>query len=243
MYKASDIGRFSREILLPRFPEPYVLYKKRDIVRMRANFAQLLMITVGRGGYIKVLPTFFVVGADLEQEIVHQTVSLRVVQPDRWLFSPDTPLDGSFASLIIERLELDSPISFIDPLRDSDIENGLRWFSRLLKHWSAHQFLAFFNITRGADSARADCMHAYKFLRQYTRLSTEKPLLDWEVKLRDRFLALEARLDSSDCIESCRLDSQEHARKLGLPEIVWPSEWHEECATLAEKSEKSQAGD
>lgn len=102
--------------------------------------------------------------------------------------------DDLFASEIMKRVAQDSPISFISPLTDEAIDKGLRWFGRDKLHWSADLFLAFFNMTRGAPSARDDLARAFDLFRRHSRLSMDEPLVDWEERLRDRFLELQARL-------------------------------------------------
>lgn len=226
MYKSKDIARFMREHM-KRYLTEYVLYKRRFLVRMRGNLVQGLIVGVSRGGWVKVYPTFYVVGSDPADDGIHQTVSLYAENPHRWSFPPDTPLDDVFASEIMKRIAQDSPISFVVPLDDDAIVKGLRWFGRDNFHWSADLFLAFFNMTRGAPSARDDLARAFDLFRRHSRLSMDEPLVDWEERLRDRFLELQARLDSPDCISLCRADAEAHAKALGLPPIIWPPEWPE----------------
>lgn len=227
MYKSKDISRFMREHVTPCLAESYQAYKKRFLVRMRGNFVEGLIIGVGRGGWVRVYPTFYVVGADLADDGIHQTVSLETKSPRRWHFAPETPLNGVLAREILERLAQDSPIPFISSLNDDVIDEGLRWFGRDKQHWAADLFLAFFNMTRGTPTARADLARAFELFRCHSRLSTDKPLRDWEEVLRDRFMELEVRLDREDCIASCRTDAETHAKALGLPSIAWPPEWPE----------------
>ena len=143
------------------------------------------------------------------------------------MFEPETPLDEKFAAEILTRLKKDSPISFTAPLEDEAIDKALRWFGKDGLHWAADLFLAYFNMTRGAPTARRDLGRAFDIFRRKSRMATDKPLRDWEEALLARFQELESRLDRPDCIALCRADAEEHARLLKLPPIVWPPEWPE----------------
>ena len=244
MYKSSDIARFIKTNINTVLPDFTSQYKKRDLLRMRGNFVQMLIIGVSRGGWIGISPTFYVLGPELWQDYIHETVSLSVLSSEkRWNFPPDTLLEDNFANEILQRLIEDSPISYLDQLSDESVSRGLSWLARDRQHWAADLFLAFFNMTRGAPTARTDLARAFKLFHQHSRLSTNKPLRDWEVLLQNRFNELEKRLDNSDCIALCRADSESHAKMLGLPPIVWPSEWptsvppwpHETTSSLVSK--------
>lgn len=202
-------------------------YKKRDILRLRGNLVQLVIVGVSRGGWIHVSPTLYVLGSEPNENFIHQTVGLDTKQPQAWKFPPETLLDASFSNEIADRLAHDVPISFTQPLSDEAISRGLCWFGKDGLHWAADLFLAFFNMTRGATSARKDLAHAFELFRRNSRLSTDKPLRDWEEALLTRFNELEARLDRPDCIALCRADAEAHAGLLKLPAIVWPPEWPE----------------
>lgn len=228
MYKRKDIARFAYDYLQPLLADSYERYKKGDLVRMRGNLVEGLLIGVSRGGWIHIYPTFYVIGADPAYEGIHQTVSLEAKNPHGWKFPPETPLDEALAKEILDRLARDSPISFVDPLDDEAIDKGLRWFGRDKLHWSADLFAAFFNMARGASTTRADLARAFEIFRRRSRLSTGKPLRDWEEVLRNRFIELQSRLDRDDCISLCRADAEAHAKVLGLPPIAWPPEWPEQ---------------
>lgn len=153
------------------------------------------------------------------------------------MFEPETSLDEKFAAEILARLKQDSPISFTDPMQDETIDKALRWFGKDGLHWAADLFLAFFNMTRGAPTARKDLARAFELFRRNSRMITDKPLRDWEEALLARFQELEARLDRSDCIALCRADAEEHARLLKLPAIVWPPEWPESVPPSPKESQ------
>lgn len=227
MYKAADIAKFVDHWLKPHVPAAYQLYGIRDLVRMRGNFAHLLLIASGRGHYLKILPTLYVVGANIADETIHQTVSLYVEsESNSWNFSPAI-LDGAFASQVIRQLGQASETKFVDEINDVEIDLGLRWFGKDRRHWAADLFLAFFNMTRGAPTARKDLGRAFQIFLERSRYATDKPPFDWEKALHARFKELEARLDRSDCIALCRADAQAHAQILKLPLIEWPPEWPE----------------
>lgn len=226
MYKAIELARFVKQCLQPQLPSSYQLYGKRDLVRMRGNFAQLLLLTSGRGHYLKVLPTLFVVGASLADKTIHQTVSLYVRNPHDWNITPEN-LDVALATQIVKQSEQLSPITFVGELEDREIDHALRWFGKDGRHWADYLFLAFFNMTRGAPTARKDLARAFHLFIKHSRYSTDKPPFDFEEALFARFQELESRLDHPECIALCRADAEEHARLLKLPSIVWPPEWPE----------------
>lgn len=245
MYKAPEIARFVRTHLRAALPDFTGQYKQRDILRMRGPLVQWVFVGVSRGGWIGVSPSLSVLGPhiylrDLERyknkdgslnsDALIVAVSLDGKSPEatrRWNFPPETSLDEMFTAEIVARLNQDSPISFIQPLGDETIDKALRWFGKADLHWTDYLFLAFFNMTRGAPSARKDLVRAFELFRRNSRMVTDKPLRDWEEALLARFQELESRLDRPDCIALCRADAEEHARLLKLLPIVWPPEWLE----------------
>ena len=245
MHKAPEIARFVRTHLRTALPEFTGQYKQRDILRMRGHVAQWVFVGTSRSGWIDISPTLSVLGSkiyekDLESNrcrdgsidtnsLISTVAALKSTSATalrRWQFRPETLLDEAFAAEILIRLKQDSPISFTQPLEDEAIDKALRWFGKD-GYWLAHLFLAFFNMTRGAPTARKDLAQAFDLFRRNSRLSTDKPLHDWEEALLARFRELESRLDRTDCIALCRADAEEHARLLKLPPIVWPPEWPE----------------
>jgi hypothetical protein len=226
VYKAIEIARFVRTYLRTALPIDYQFYGKRDLVRMRGNFAQLLLIAQARGNYLRILPTLYVVGANLAEATIHQAVCLYTVRPSDWNLAPES-LDFDFAAQIVDQLKK-SPVGiFVRESVDAEIDNTFRWFGKDGSHWSDYLFLAFFNMTRGAPTARKDLARAFELFIKRSRYSTNKPPLDFEEALHTRFQDLESRLDRPDCIALCRADAEEHARLLKLPAIVWPPEWPE----------------
>ncbi len=243
MHKAPEIAHFVRTHLRAVLPEFTGQYKRRDIYRIRGPLMQGVGVSVSRGGWIHVSPGLFVLGPEIYRKdlqssklkdatistdnLIHTTVGLDTKTPRRWMFEPETPLDEKFAAEILHRLKQDSPISFTAPLEDEAIDKALRWFGRDGLHWAAALFLAYFNMTRGAPTARKDLARAFELFIKHSRYSTNKPPFDFEEALFARFKELESRLDRPDCIALCRADAEEHARLLKLPSIVWPPEWPE----------------
>jgi len=242
MHKAPEIARFVRTYLRAALPDFTAQYKRRDILRMRGHVVQWVHVSVGRSEWVRVYPSLFVLGSKIyekdldcykrkdgtvERDSLISTVSLEAKYPDaRWHFPPETQLDETFAAEILTRLKQDSPISFTEPLQDEAIDKALRWFGKD-GYWLAHLFIAYFNMTRGAPTARKDLARAFEQFIKHSRYSTNKPPFDFEEALYARFQELESRLDRPDCVALCRADAEEHARLLELPPIVWPPEWPE----------------
>lgn len=253
MHKAPEIARFVRTHLRVVLPDFTGQYKRRDICRMRGPLMQGIGVAVSRGGWIRLSPGLFVLGPEIYRKelqssklkdgsistdnLIHTAVGLESKAPRRWMFEPETSLDEEFAAEILTRLKKDSPISFTDPLEDEAIDKALRWFGKDGLHWAADLFLAFFNMTRGAPTARKDLARAFELFIKHSRYSTDKPPLDFEIALHARFQELEARLDRPDCIALCRADAEEHARLLKLPAIVWPPEWPESVPPWPKESQ------
>jgi len=215
MHKAPEIARFVRMYLRAVLPDLTETFKRRDILRMRGHLVQMVSVGVGRGGWVRVYPSLSVLGpgtykknlnsykckdGSLDVDSLFSAVSLEAMSASatrRWHFPPDTPLDEAFAAEIHRRLKEDSPISFTDPLEDEAIDKTLRWFGKD-GYWLAHLFLAYFNIIRGAPTARKDLARAFHLFIKHSRYSTDKPLRDWEEALLARFQELESRLDRPD---------------------------------------------
>ena len=245
MYKATEIARFVCTHLRAALPNFTGQYKRRDILRMHGHVVQWLFVDVSRGGWIGVSPALMVLGPYLhlkDSEHCKNTdgtfnsdglivsVGLSGVSASaarRWSFPPEIRLNEKFAAEIVARLNKDSPISFVQPLEDEEIEKALRWFGKDGLNWVADLFLAFFNMTRGVPTARKDLARACELFIKRSRYSTDKPPFDFEEALFARFKELESRLDRPDCIALCRADAEEHAKLLKLPSIVWPADWPE----------------
>ncbi|MCG3188110.1 MAG: hypothetical protein IOMNBAOH_02834 [Rhodocyclaceae bacterium] len=256
MHKAPEIARFVRTHLRAALPDFTGQYKRRDVLRTRGNLVQWMFVGVSRGGWVRVSPVLSVFGPYIHLKdsehcknkdgsfnsdglIVSVGLSgMSASAARRWSFPPDTPLDEMFASEILRWLKEDAPISFTEPLKDEAIDKALRWFGKDGMHWTAHLFLAYFNMTRGAPTARKDLARAFELFIKHSRYSTDKPPFDFEIALHARFQDLESRLDRPDCIALCRADAEEHARLLKLPAIVWPPEWPEAVPPWPQEPEK-----
>ena len=228
MYKSTEIAKFMREHIKSHFPELDVVYKSRFYLQMNACVVRGLIIGVGKGGYIKVLPVMYVVGADLSEDELSPGLCTELYDRQTiWQFPEDTPLNEVLAIEIKKRVNNSPAINFLGVFTQGVIERDIQWFAKRPEHWAANLDLAFFNMTRGAPTARKDLARAFELFRRKSRMVTDKPLRDWEEALLARFQELESRLDRPDCISLCRADSEKHARLLKLPPIVWPPEWPE----------------
>ena len=225
MYKSAEIERFMREHLKQRFPTLNVVYRKRFYARLFGPVLQGLIVGVGKGGYIRVLPVMYVLGERIDEEELSPSLSLEITDRKTWHLAESTPLDAAFAKEIHSRIEKSPVLNLSSAATSTSVEQDIRWFARDPVDWSAALSLAFFNIIRGVRGARSDLSNAFERFRNQSRLATNKPLYDYEVLLCERFKELEARLDSADCIALCRADAENHARVLKLPPLVWPAEW------------------
>lgn len=245
MNKAPEIAGFIRTYLRAVLPDFSAQYKRRDILRMRGHVVQWMFVGTSRGGWVNVSPALSVLGSkiyekDMESNrckdgsidtnsLISTVAALESTSPSalrKWSFPPETTLDETLAAEILALLKQDSPISFTGVLEDEAIDKALRWFGKG-GYWLAHLFLAYFNMTRGAPTARKDLAQAFRLFIKHSRYSTDKPPFDFEEALHARFLELQSRLDRPDCIARCRADAEEHACLLKLPPIVWPPEWPE----------------
>lgn len=222
--RESDLRGFMKNEVRPHLPHDYVVYMKRDYLRMRGPFVQLLTVSLGRGGrVVKVHPTFYVAGADLEMEVITESASLGMIDPLDWRFV-DQPLDSSFAQLIIDRVAARTPLSFTEPIADGSMAGALRSFAQLPKNWSVRLLYGFLLILLGKPEARRELVRALADFTKDRRKRTDFPVA-WELELDARFTELIARLDARDCIIRCRQDAEAHATRLKLPAVRWPEEW------------------
>ena len=195
---------------------------------MRGPFLQGVLFAKKRSGWLHVIPTFYVVGANPVDSVIFQTMSLPIVGIDaakRWRFPADTVLDSHMACDIISQMEEVSPLSFVDVLHDQAIDASLEISATKVAHWAPFLSLAFFQICSGDSSARNTLERARQKFLKYSRYGRGAPPLDFEQALLARIDQLEARSDVSDCIAICRAEAEEHAARLSLPPIDWPPEW------------------
>lgn len=195
---------------------------------MRGPFLQGVLFAKKRSGWLHVIPTFYVVGANPADPVIFQTISLPVHGVDeamKWKWHADTLLDDNLASRIVSQLEECSPISFVGALDDVTVAVSLTIFSEKVTHWAPLLSLAFFCICSGNSSARDNLDRARRIFLKLSRYGSGTPPLDFEQALLARFDELEARLENPDCISICRAEAVEHAARLSLPVIEWPTEW------------------
>lgn len=226
--KTKDIAYFVKNMIWPKFGPGYFIYKRQDLVRMRGPFLQGVLFAKKRSGWLHVIPTFYVAGANLADPVIFQTMSVPVHGIDearRWKWHADTLLDDHLASHIVSQLEEYSPLSFVEALDDLAVGASLTHFAKELSHWAPFLSLAFFCICSGNPSARDNLDHARRIFLKLSRYGSGTPPLEFEQALLARFDELEARLDDPDCISICRTEAEEHAARLFLPPIEWPTEW------------------
>lgn len=226
--KRNDLRKFSKSYLRPHLGAEYFQYKGGDLFRARGPFLQGVLLAIKRSGWLQIIPTFYVVGAMPSYDVIFQSVSLPVsgVDEDRvWLRSPETTLDESLSRYVIENIERESPLSFLEPASDGAIDEALRFFVKKVDHMAPSIFLAFFNLCRGAASTPKDLATAKSIFLKKSRYASGKPPLEYEKLLLDRFNDLEARLKNPDCVHVSRAEADEHAKTLGLPGIEWPEDW------------------
>jgi hypothetical protein len=206
------------------------MYGKGDLLRLRGCFVQCVLFWVSRSGSLHVSPTLFVLGANPCDPTIHQTVGLEIQDPRRWTFN-QMSLDNEFAAHIVDQMERDSRLSFIAQLKDDNIDHALRHHAVRSEHWAASIFLAFYNLTRGAEKAQSDISQARRTFERLSNASIGKRLRDWEQALSDRLQMLGERASQPDCTSRCRSEADEHAVRLRLAPIAWPPEWMEAGAS------------
>lgn len=219
---AKNLKRFAVDEIAPRLGSSYRLYGRRALVRARGPCYQLVILSKSRGNSLRIHPSLFVVGADPCFPVISGALSLWAVDWRAWTFL-EAPLNDSLARTIIDRLRLNSPISFFSELLDIDIDGALSWFQSRHGHWSVYQSWAFFNICRGVPSVRDDLARAKKSF--YSQVLSRGTPSENDKRLELRITELEARLDRDDCIALCRADAERHALQLKLPPVEWPPEW------------------
>jgi len=238
MYKAKDLAKFVKTQLLPLLPDEYTaVHGNRTVLRMRGHFVQWIGLSVGRGGYMKVIPTLYIVGYDNTEIVMTCTASLYGLrQPREWHFDENTQLDNDFAKLIIERVEAETPISFIQPLDDEAIIKALIWFNKNVKHWAVNWYIAFWYLCQGDPSALPYLNKLEKYFADVCGPKAKYPVRDWEKAHWARIKLLQARMSDSHCVVLCREEAEQHAAQLGLPKLVWPTEWATEMRPAEQQS-------
>ncbi len=219
-----DIARFMLTLVLPKLGQDFFPYVKKDLARMRGPFVQLLALSSSKSGrFLKVHPTLYVVGADPSFEVISQNVSLEVWAPRKWSFDSPT-LGEAFADRLLQQIEAETPISFVQPLDDSAIEAALRRFAAAKGHWNAQFFLAFLSILQRWPNAHEELVAAQKVFDKLVQPGAAG-LPPWGKAQLRRFEALRRRIDSANGVEECKKECESHALSLKLPPIAWPTEW------------------
>lgn len=119
-----QVERFACDSMLPLLGHGFTRYCKRDIVRMQGLFVQALLFSIKKSGWMHVIPTFYVVGADPVHEILYQSM---MIPPDgidnaaQWKVHFDAELNGCLAEWLVNQLEIDSPLSFLKDLSDNAV--------------------------------------------------------------------------------------------------------------------------
>lgn len=224
LFTRTDIRKFSRTHMEYLRGFGFYSNKSGDLFRSRGHFLQCILFWISRGGYLHVSPTFFVLGANPRDSTIHQAVSLHTDDPRKWHFN-DVSLDQSFAVRLIDQLEQESTLSFVSPLLDETIDSALRRCATRDRLWVSSLFLAFFSIIRGAETLRDDVHLAKKVFGKYCEPSLGKSLRDGEQVVSDRIAMLEQRVDDPDCSAISRREAEEHAIRLKLQPLSWPTEW------------------
>lgn len=238
MYKAKDLAKFVKTQLLPLLPEEYsAVHGNRTVLRMRGHLVQWIGLDVGRGGYIKIVPTLYVVGAHNAEPVMTCTASLYGLKETRmWHFNEQYQLDNAFAKFIIERIETKTPLSFIQPLGDETIIKALIWFNKQVKHWAVNWYIAFWYLCQGNPSALPYLNKLEKyFFDTYLGPKAKYPMRDLEKVYWARINLLKERMSDAQCVMLCRAEAEQHAELLKLPKLVWPSEWPTEMQPESSK--------
>lgn len=238
MYKAKDLAKFVKTQLLPLLPDEYTaVHGNRTVLRMRGHFVQWIGIGTSRSGWIDIFPTLYVVGAHNTEIVMTGTARLYDPRdPRKWTFPKDISLDQSFARLIIERIETETPISFIQPLDDETIIKALVWFNKQVKHWAVKWYIAFWYLCQGDPSALPYLNKLEKYFAEVCGPKAKYPVRDWEKAHWARIKLLQARMSDSHCVVLCREEAEQHAAQLGLPKLVWPTEWATEMRPAKQQS-------
>ncbi len=219
---AKALNRYLVHELAPVLGPQFQRYGRRALVRMRGSVVQYLVLSASRTRVLVVSPGLFVCGADPNFPVLGGALSHRFVRKNNWNFV-DPKLDEGLTNRIVTMLQADcGPLSFFSGMTDDLIGKEIKYFIHRGNFWSYHLHMAFFNITRGDRAAGDDLTRA---VGAFKALPLPDPPRDHDRALLRRFATLEARLDQPDCVALCRADAEEHARRLRLPPIRWPSEW------------------
>lgn len=217
-YSPAEIKKFASRILGPLIARDFLpFHGNRALVRQRANFVQLVALSGGRyGETLKVLPTFYVVGARPSDEVIPQSISLNAEYPDKWRFQ-DRHLDGDLAGEICKLLTEQSPLSFFSPIGIADVVAALELSAANAVSEDAPLFLAFFMMANGISGEKKWLGKARKCFQK------QNPVIlhDWQRETSRRIEALEQRINVPGAEILCQQEAEDHALRLNLPRITW----------------------
>lgn len=223
-----DLARFAKKIVRPLLGSDYFVYARRDLVRMRGPFVQGVLFAQKRSGWLVVIPVVYVLGASQEDDVLFQTMSLPVSGVDDygiWRWSPEVSLDEALAERLVAQIERESPLSFVESLEDEGIDSVLNYFSSRVDHWAPSFSKAYFNMCRGRVGAYGELLTARKRFIELSRIGRGGSPTEFESRLLIRIETLLRRFEQANCIELCRGEVEEHAKRLSLGDIKWPVEW------------------
>lgn len=217
-YSPAAIKKFSRTVLRPRVAIDFVpFYRDRDLVRQTSNFVQLIALSGGRyGETLKVLPTFYVVGARPFDEVITQSIALHVEHPNKWRFQ-GRHLDECLADDICVLLSDESFLSFFAPIGATDVVATLTDLAKNATSEDAPLFLAFFMMANEIQGADIWIERARKKFLQANPVI----LHDWQRATMQRLDEIQQRLGAPNAAILSREEAQDHAARLQLPRIEW----------------------
>lgn len=216
-YTAKRIREFSSVSLLPRLGVDFRLFKRRDPMRVLANFVQLLTLTGGRyGESLRIYPTIYIVGAYPWDEVITQSV-VATKDGRAWVFQ-NRDLDNILADEILLSCSSIAP-SYEKALSARIVLEALSRIARGAVDERGAIYLAFFLMANDLGNAAPWLEFAQEmFMRNNKRIEHE-----WQHRTETRIGELRLRLELSavDRAEACRKEADQHATLLGLPAIRW----------------------
>jgi hypothetical protein len=227
---SARVLRFLDEFIGPNLGEGFTTFSQDEFIRMRGPFVQAFICEESlEDNSIAIIPTLYTVGAILADDRMYGTYCLNTKHVHIWKPSLEIEInDTAFAQALVETTKKNALLSFLLPIEDKAVDRALRKVQQNNRAWASLQFKAFFNMTRGALSARKDIKNAIKSFHWASInpgvVGGFPPSQDWRTVVQARLEELERRLDQQNCISLCRADAEAHAKKLKLPSIEWPSD-------------------
>jgi len=218
LYKAVALKSFISKMLQPRFPADFQRHRTRSLLRMYGNVAQMVGLSGGR--YATTLglhPILYVAGACPWVEEISAGVAWDLTDEGKWTFQ-NVLLDDHLADKIIDQLE-GLKQSFFGPMSDTRVREWLNYFCKDGIREHAPLYLGFYLLTLGDSSASIYLQQARKIFKRIC----PNPDQEWQRQTSSRIELLLERVGSFDGAVECRKEAEEHALKLKLPQISWPS--------------------